>query len=262
MHRSMSSRPSSASIQAWRTASRRAVSLILATRWVAYRIGMPVTDEPIPLDVQDVVAGRGEGVLASRDTSPRRSGSTGRQTCRSALPADGTRRSTFAVDAGGRAAAVRPAPAMGHRLMASPGPAGSPAGRGDARQQLLPADWTTYPHPVEQVAAPAAVVAPRSPYRERLTNQTELVNLQVALLLVRASDTSQIDELDWRIDQVQETLELERAHPDGRHRGARAGGQHRRHGSHHRTAGYHRLHGPNRRDLTWLRRRSSSARAS
>jgi hypothetical protein len=37
-------------------ATRRAVSLLLATRWVAYRIGMPVTDDPIPVDISDVTA--------------------------------------------------------------------------------------------------------------------------------------------------------------------------------------------------------------
>lgn len=36
-------------------AGRRALALIVGTRWVAYRVGMPVTDEPIPLDVQDVI---------------------------------------------------------------------------------------------------------------------------------------------------------------------------------------------------------------
>ena len=103
---------------------------------------------------------------------------------------------------------------MGHRLMAvdpssSQGILARQLVAALLRQGALPGSWTVYEHPVEQIAAPAAVVAPRSPYRERLTNQTELVNLQVALLLVRASDTSQIDELDWRMDQVQETLELD-----------------------------------------------------
>jgi hypothetical protein len=37
------------------TVERRAVALLLATRWVAYRIGVPVTDDPVDVDVPPTI---------------------------------------------------------------------------------------------------------------------------------------------------------------------------------------------------------------
>lgn len=71
----------------------------------------------------------------------------------------------------------------------------------------LPSGWTVYPHPVEQISAPAAVVAPRSPYRERTTHRVESVNLTVALLLNRPSDADAVDTLDVLLDVVRAALE-------------------------------------------------------
>jgi hypothetical protein len=67
--------------------------------------------------------------------------------------------------------------------------------------------WNVHASPPENVVAPAAVVGPRSPYREWGTFGTEDVNLQITLFVPRALGAATLDTLDTALDTVLEALD-------------------------------------------------------
>jgi hypothetical protein len=69
-------------------------------------------------------------------------------------------------------------------------------------------EWTVYASWPEVVAAPAAVIRPRPPYREREAHKGERVNLTVLLMLPRPSDDEAFDSVDAWLDIVRADLEL------------------------------------------------------
>lgn len=73
--------------------------------------------------------------------------------------------------------------------------------------ESLDAEWTVYRAPPEVVAAPAAVIRPRPPYREREAHRGERVNLTVLLMLPRPSDDDAFDTIDAWLDIVRADME-------------------------------------------------------
>jgi len=62
--------------------------------------------------------------------------------------------------------------------------------------------WGVYPAPPDIVAAPAVVIAPRSPYRERVEYGREAVRLQLTILVPRAAGPAGMEVLDTACDDV------------------------------------------------------------
>lgn len=69
--------------------------------------------------------------------------------------------------------------------------------------------WSVYASPPETVTAPAAVIAPRTPYRQYGTfrDGSEAVNLRVTLLVPRSLGISALDVLDPALDTVLAALD-------------------------------------------------------
>jgi len=95
--------------------------------------------------------------------------------------------------------------------------AGSSAGR-TARalvatilEESLGDSWTVYRSWPSVIAAPAAVIRPRPPYREREAHRGERVNLTVLLLLPTPSDDDAFDTIDAWLDIVRRDLEADGA---------------------------------------------------
>lgn len=69
-------------------------------------------------------------------------------------------------------------------------------------------EWNVYPYVPDSVAAPAAAVVPRSPYREISTHCIERVHLSVVILVGRGSDPVVIlDQLDAKLDDLRDDLQ-------------------------------------------------------
>jgi len=62
--------------------------------------------------------------------------------------------------------------------------------------------WGVYPAPPDIIAAPAVVIAPRSPYRERVDYGREAVRLQLTILVPRAAGPAGMEVLDTACDDV------------------------------------------------------------
>lgn len=71
----------------------------------------------------------------------------------------------------------------------------------------LGSGWNVHAAPPENVLAPAAVVGPRSPYRDWGTFGTEDVNLQITFFVQRAIGAAALDMLDTALDTVLEALD-------------------------------------------------------
>ena len=74
--------------------------------------------------------------------------------------------------------------------------------------ESLDPEWTVYRSWPEVIAAPAAVIRPRPPYRERELHRGERVNLTALLLLPRPSDDDAFDTIDAWLDIIRNDLEL------------------------------------------------------
>lgn len=79
----------------------------------------------------------------------------------------------------------------------------------EALREALPEGWAVYAKPPRAMAAPSAVVGPRSPYRTMETFTQERVGLRVSLLMPGTSDLDDLDQiLDlawdalWEVDTV------------------------------------------------------------
>ena len=86
-----------------------------------------------------------------------------------------------------------------------------PEVRGELAQivgNALPEGWTVYPGPPEVVSLPAAVVVPRTPYRQpaNLGGCEWRYGLQVTLLEARSAGTAGVDELDLMAETVRTAL--------------------------------------------------------
>lgn len=67
--------------------------------------------------------------------------------------------------------------------------------------------YAVYPAPPDIVAAPAVVIAPRTPYRTRTDYCREAVRLQVTILVPRASGPAGMEVLDAACDDVRDAIE-------------------------------------------------------
>lgn len=76
----------------------------------------------------------------------------------------------------------------------------------DTAASVLPPDWTTYAGPPEQVAFPAAVVVPRSPYLAPATFCDGQYSVGLSLLLPRSVGPDAMDTLDQWTEPVRKAI--------------------------------------------------------